>query len=266
MKKIEIAFSSCPNDTFIFHAMLHGLVDTEGLEFVPYISDVEDLNIKAQKGTFPISKLSFHAYLRLREKYTLLDSGSALGYGCGPLVIAKKRDIDLASARIAIPGEYTTAAMLLRLWKPGVSNLTATRFDNILEGVAGGEYDAGVIIHEGRFVYPDYDLVEIVDLGQWWENTTDMPIPLGCIALRSDLDDEYRGKINRVLRASVEYALEHREASSDYVRSHAREMDKDVINEHIKLYVNNFSIDLGERGRAAVEKLEEMARESRIIL
>ncbi|OQY58565.1 MAG: hypothetical protein B6245_11195 [Desulfobacteraceae bacterium 4572_88] len=256
---IDMGFSPCPNDTFIFHAMVHGLVDTTGFRFIPHIDDVEALNQKASEGLLPVTKLSFYAYLLLRNRYTLLDSGSALGYGCGPLLVAKSPLENPATAKIAIPGTYTTAHMLLRLWCPEIRNVTPTRFDLILPGVQSGEFDAGLIIHEGRFIYPEYDCIRIVDLGEWWESETGLPIPLGCIAIRNDPETIcHKGIIESVLRNSVNYAFEHREASRAFIKSHAREMDGAVIDKHIGLYVNEFTVSLGETGMKAVRKVSEM--------
>lgn len=255
----DIGFSPCPNDTFIFHAMLHDLVDTGGFRFIPHIDDVEVLNQNAFDGRLPLTKLSFYAYLLLRERYTLLDSGSALGYGCGPLLVAKSPLENPTSANIAIPGTYTTAHMLLRLWCPEIQNVTPVRFDRILPGVQSGEFDAGLIIHEGRFVYPQYDCVSVVDLGEWWETETGLPIPLGCIAIRNDPEIIcHKEAVEKVLRDSVTYAFEHREASRAFVRSHAQEMDDTVIDSHIALYVNEFTVSLGETGMKAVQKVSEM--------
>ena len=265
MIQTELAFSSCPNDTFIFYPMVHQRIDTGGYEFRPYIADVEELNHAAFRSSYRISKLSFHAWLLLKDRYSLLDAGAALGYGCGPLLVAHTGSLDVTRARIAIPGEYTTAWLLLKLWEPRVGSVTVTRFDNILEGVENGEFDGGLIIHEGRFVYPDYGLVSIVDLGEWWEQKTGMPIPLGCIVLRNDSQVHEREMFNHILRSSVEYAFAHPDEGLDYIRSYAQEMDDHVIREHISLYVNSFSIDLGETGREAIRVLEEMARSGGII-
>lgn len=265
MTQIELAFSPCPNDTFIFNAMVHQLIDTGGFEFCPHIADVEELNRSAFNGAYRVTKLSFHAYLLLQDRYRLLDAGAALGYGCGPLLVARNGSLDVTKAHIAIPGEYTTAWLLLKLWEPHVGSVTVTRFDNILDGVTNGEFDAGLIIHEGRFVYPDYGLVSLVDLGQWWEEKTGMPIPLGCIALRRDTPDHEGDRINDILRSSVEYALSHPDEGMDYIRGYAQELDDHVIREHISLYVNSFSINLGETGREAVKILEEMARRAGMI-
>jgi 1,4-dihydroxy-6-naphthoate synthase len=258
MEQLDIAFSPCPNDTFIFHAMLHGLVDTRGLSFKPYIDDVEALNEKAFAGAHQITKLSFAAYLELTEHYDLLDAGSALGYGCGPLVVARSADADLRSGKIAVPGRYTTANLLFKLRYPEATNIEYTRFDNIMEGVLSGKYDAGVIIHEGRFVYENYNLVKIIDLGEWWEQETGMPIPLGCIAIRKDKDMLLQKQnVESIIRESVNYAFKNRQASREYIKSLAQEMDDQVIDSHINLYVNEFTLSLGEKGREAIYILKD---------
>lgn len=264
MEAMTLAFSPCPNDTFIFHAMMHGMVDAEGLIFNPYINDVEDLNRNAFEGRFHVTKLSFHAYLLLQKKYCILDSGSALGFGCGPLLVTREdsacneKKESLKSAVIAIPGEYTTAHLLLKLWFPGLRTVPA-RFDEIMPGVRDGRYDAGLIIHEGRFVYPEYGLRKIVDLGEWWERETGLPIPLGCIAIRRDCM-EFHGTVGRIISESAAFAQRNPDKSAGYIRSYAREMDDNVIHEHISLYVNDFSLSLGKEGMKAVTTLEEMAR------
>ena len=266
MTRLDIAFSTCPNDTFIFHAMLHDCIDTGNLRFVPHMHDVEALNQKAFSKTFHISKLSFYAYLKLRQSYEILDAGSALGYGCGPLLVARSKDLSLSKAKIAVPGEYTTAYLLLRLWRPEIRNVEITRFDNILEGIQLGRYDAGLIIHEGRFIYPEYDCVEIIDLGKWWEDKTSLPIPLGCIAVRKESPFiELKTDIESVIRRSVEYGFQNREASREFVKLHAQEMADAVIDGHIDLYVNNFTLSLEDAGRKAVQALEEMARWQQIL-
>ena len=258
-KHINIAFSSCPNDTFVFHAMLNNLVDTKGLTFAPFIDDVESLNRQARREIFQVSKLSFAAWLRLKDKYELLDSGAALGFGCGPLLVARADDISVEEALIAIPGIDTTANMLFRLRYPEAKNTIVARFDEILPGIKSGKFDAGVIIHEGRFVFRDYGCEKIIDLGEWWEEETSSPIPLGCIAIRKDEETITRKHdIETIIRDSVSFAFENPEVSREYVKSIAQEMDDDVIDQHIKLYVNEFTLSLGEKGRKAVQKLEEM--------
>jgi len=266
MRTVSIAFSPCPNDTFIFHAMLHGLVDTGGYNFIPHLHDIETLNDSAFTGRFDITKLSFHAYLYLKNKYDLLNSGSALGFGCGPLLVKADSDKLVEDMTIAIPGEYTTAYMLLRLWNPEITHTIHQRFDRIMDGVKDGKYDAGLIIHEGRFVYQNYGLHPIIDLGEWWEKETSSPIPLGCITVKNDrFRKEERDEIDSIIRSSVQYALNNRDASEEFIKLHSQEIDDEVIENHIRLYVNEFSVDLGETGRKAVNKLEEMARERHII-
>ena len=266
MTQLDIAFSTCPNDTFIFHAMLHDCIDTGNLLFIPHMHDVEALNQKAFSKTFHISKLSFYAYLKLRQSYEVLDAGSALGYGCGPLLVGRNTDLSLPEAKIAVPGEYTTAYLLLKLWHPEIRNVEITRFDNILEGVQIGRYDAGLIIHEGRFIYPEYDCVEIIDLGKWWEDKTSLPIPLGCIALRKESPYiDLKSDIESVIRKSVEYGFQNRDASREFVKLHAREMEDPVIDGHIDLYVNNFTLSLGDTGKKAIQTLEETARWQKIL-
>jgi len=265
MTNLDIGFSTCPNDTFIFHAMLHGCIDTKGLAFTPHLHDVEELNFKAFSRTFHVSKLSFYAYFKLKETYEILDTGSALGYGCGPLLIGRSMHFTPES-KIAIPGKYTTAYLLLQLWNPVIENVVVTRFDNILEGVKTGLYDAGLIIHEGRFVYPEYGCVKIVDLGEWWEKETGLPIPLGCIAVRKDPPTlSHKADIENILRHSIQYAFENKGVSRDFIKLHAQEMEDHVIDGHIELYVNEFTKSLGNKGRKAIQTLEEMARWKKIL-
>ena len=261
---IDIAFSSCPNDTFIFHALIHGLIDTGRYTFTPYMADVEELNTRAFERTHAVTKLSFCAYLGLKDRYTLLDSGSALGFGCGPLLVAGETFETLESARIASPGKYTTAFLLFRLWHKGASNVEFVRFDKILPGIASGSFDAGLVIHEGRFVLPSYRCTQIVDLGWWWETQTGLPIPLGCIAIRNDLLG-HKDALEKLIRDSLVHARNHPADSRDFIRSHAREMDDAVIQEQIRLYVNEFSLSLGHQGMEAVRTLEERASCHRII-
>jgi 1,4-dihydroxy-6-naphthoate synthase len=266
MTKLSIAFSPCPNDTFIFHAMLHNCIDTGEYTFSPYIDDVEALNNAAFKKRFRITKLSFYAYLLLKKEYQILDSGSALGFGCGPLLVIRKGRAFDPDARVAIPGQYTTAHLLLKLWNPEIRNIIITRFDSILPGVKSGEFDAGLIIHEGRFIYPEHDCVKVVDLGEWWEKETGLPIPLGCIAIRKDPDTIcHQEHIETLIKNSVIYAKKHRDASLPFVLRHAQEMDNKVIDSHIDLYVNDFTVSLGVAGENAVKRLEEAARWKKII-
>lgn len=266
MTSLSIAFSPCPNDTFIFHAMLHNRIDTLGYNFLVHIDDVETLNNAAFSKKFQITKLSFYAYLLLKEHYELLDSGSALGFGCGPLLVSGKMSRFSETSKIAVPGNYTTAFLLLKLWNPEIKNIVVTGFDQILPGIKSGKYDAGLIIHEGRFIYPDYDCVKIIDLGEWWEKETKLPIPLGCIAIRKDLATiSHKNKIELMIENSIIYAKNNREDSQSFILDHAQEMDRKVVDEHINLYVNDFSISLGETGKSAIDALEEMARWKKIL-
>lgn len=263
MISITTAFSTCPNDTFIFDAMVHGKIDTGDFIFKPNMADVEELNRKAFEGAYELTKLSFHAYLLLKERYILLDSGSALGYGCGPLLVARGADADIDHGIIAVPGEFTTALLLLCLWKPHV-RIAVLRFDDIMPALREGKFSAGLIIHEGRFVFESYGLKKIIDLGEWWEKETGLPIPLGCIALRKDMEKHYH-RINNILKTSIQYAQEHPVASREFVRAMAQEMNDDVIARHIALYVNEFTRSLGEKGYEAIAALEKMARERGVI-
>lgn len=220
----------------------------------PELEDVETLNAWALEGRLDVTKISFHAFGHVMDKYVLLRSGSALGRGCGPLVVSRKPVLkkDLPEMTIAIPGAYTTAAMLLRLYCPECQNIVVKRFDEIMPSIANGEVDAGVIIHESRFTYQDYDLVCAEDLGAWWENETGHPIPLGGIVARRDLGTETIQKIDQCIRFSVRHACDHPERSVEYIRSYAQELDDAVIRNHINLYVNAFSEDLGVEGAAAI--------------
>ena len=267
--KLTLAFSPCPNDCFIFDAMVHHRIDLEGLEFVVRLGDVEALNTAAFAAEVEITKLSFHAYAYCADRYVLLDAGSALGRNCGPLLISRRPiTVDEAGAgglRIAIPGKYTTANFLLGYAFPRATDKTELLFSDIEGAVLDGRYDAGLIIHENRFTYAAKGLRKSIDLGEYWESTTGAPIPLGGIVIRRSLPDVIKQKVNRVLRRSVEYAFAHREASLPYVRAHAQEMSEEVMYKHIDLYVNQYSIDLGDEGRRAVELLFERAAQAGLI-
>ena len=252
---LNFAFSSCPNDTFAFHALVHGVVP--GPPVVPHIDDVEALNERAELGLAEVTKVSIAAYGRIRDRYALLRAGGAAGFGVGPIVVA--RTARPVGRRIAIPGERTTAALLLRLLDaPAGLNTSATletvpmRFDLIEDAVLRGEVDCGVLIHEGRFTYEAKGLVLVEDLGSVWESRMRCPIPLAAIAIRRDLAAQWAGRIDAALRASVQYAFDHPEASRTFVARHAQEMDPDVVRRHIRLYVNDYTLDLDE---GAVETL-----------
>ncbi|MFK7806979.1 MAG: 1,4-dihydroxy-6-naphthoate synthase [Saprospiraceae bacterium] len=261
--KLSLGFSPCPNDTFIFDAMIHGKVDTEGLEFEVFLEDVEALNQLAFAKKPDITKLSYHAYGYISEDYVLLNAGSALGRNCGPLLIAKQTMTpeEINSATIAIPGKYTTANFLLSLAYPKATQKKELLFSEIENAVLNDEVDAGLIIHENRFTYMDKGLVKIQDLGAFWETTTKHHIPLGGIAIKRSLPNEVQQKVDRVLKRSVEFALEQPEQTMDYVSQFAQEMNPTVMQQHIGLYVNEFTVDLGQTGRAAIEALYKMGEE-----
>lgn len=265
-KKLSLSFSTCPNDTFMFHALVKGIIETE-LKFDIKLTDIEDLNKMAFKRENDITKISFSALGNLLDDYVLLRSGSALGRGCGPLIVGKKGcDLkNLKNKRIAIPGINTTAALLLRLYAGADLEILSMPFYEIMPSVQKGETDFGVIIHEGRFTYPDYNLESLLDLGQWWEDYSGLPIPLGGIAAKRSLGKEIILHMEDKLSKSIDYAFKNREASRSYIKEYAQEMDDGVVKEHIDLYVNDFSINLGEEGEKAIKMLFNKAQEKGII-
>ena len=264
-----LGFSPCPNDCFIFDAIVHRRIDLEGLAFEVRLADVEALNTSAFAGAADITKLSFHAYAHCTDRYVLLDAGSALGRNCGPLLISKRtiseETVAAGDIQIAIPGRYTTANLLLGLAFPKARRTLELLFSEIEGAVLDGRVDAGLIIHENRFTYAAKGLQKIIDLGEYWEGETGAPIPLGGIVIRRSLPDDVTARVNRVLRRSVEYAFAHRTASLPYVRAHAQEMSEEVMYKHIDLYVNDYSVDLGRDGRQAIELLFARAADSGVI-
>ena len=263
MRTLTLGYSPCPNDTFIFHALAKGLVGGGTLGFQERLEDVEALNFMAISGRLDVTKVSFGVITQVLEDYCLLRSGGAMGRGCGPLVVARGPvEMDsLKGRRIAIPGTNTTAFLLLRLFDPALGdNVVPMTFDLIMEAVQEGEVDAGLIIHEGRFTYKGYGLTEVMDMGLWWEETTGKPIPLGGIIARRDLGMETLLQVESLIRESLTHAREHPDAPMDYIRQHSQEMADSVIREHISLYVNEFSLDLGAEGEEAVRELFKMAR------
>lgn len=266
--KLSLGFSPCPNDTFIFYAMIHGKVDTEGLNFEVHYADVEALNQGAFEQRLDITKLSYHAYAYAMENYALLNAGSALGNNCGPLLIAKQpmSEQEIADAHIAIPGKYTTANLLLGLAYPTAKNKTPFLFSEIEDAVLEGQVDAGLIIHENRFTYQDKGLVKLIDLGEYWEANFKAPIPLGGIVIKRNLPKSVQEKVDRVLRRSVQYAWANPDHSQSYVAEHAQEMDPKVMQQHIDLYVNHFTEDLGKEGTQAIERLFATAREREVFV
>jgi 1,4-dihydroxy-6-naphthoate synthase len=265
--KLTLGFSPCPNDTFIFDALIHHKIDTEGLEFEVFFDDVETLNQKALRHELDITKLSYHAYAYVTGQYVLLNSGSALGFGVGPLLICKDERFtdssyllkNIADLSIAIPGKYTTANFLLSLAYPEAEKKKEMVFSEIENALLNNQVDIGLIIHENRFTYHDKGLHKIMDLGEFWEDLTSSPIPLGGIMIKRNLPQDLKQKVNRVIRRSVEFAFANPKSALDFIRSHSQEMSEEVMYKHIELYVNQYSIDLGEEGRRAVTTLFEGA-------
>lgn len=257
--KLTLGFSPCPNDTFIFDAIVNKKIDTEGIEFTTVLMDVEALNKAALIPSLDITKISFGVLPQVLKDYALLNSGSALGNGVGPLLIAKE-NMDVIAVNkqtIAIPGEHTTAHLLFSLAYPDAKKKIFLRYDEIEAYVLEGK-GPGVIIHENRFTYQDKGLCKITDLGDFWEKQTSNPIPLGGIVIKRSLDPEVQYKVDRLIRKSLEYAFSNYPVLNDYIRSHAQEMSEEVMRKHIDLYVNNYSLALGNGGRAAVIKLLEV--------
>lgn len=267
MPRITLGYSPCPNDTFIFYPMVHGLIDSSGFSFVERLEDVETLNRLALEGELHITKISYHLLGFIRRDYCLLRSGGALGRGCGPLVVSRKYAGmgAIKGKRIAVPGRYTTAYLLLRLFDPELDNIVFLPFHEIMGAVTRGDVDAGVIIHESRFTYPDFGLTKLLDLGDWWEKETGHPIPLGGIVAKRSLGGETIAALDRMLRASVEYAFAHPGVANAYIRAHSQEMSDEVCAAHIGLYVNSFSLDLGSDGEAAVMTLLSRAEAAGLV-
>ena len=256
MQPLSLGFSPCPNDTFMFEALANGKLET-ALGFRPFIHDVEKLNRLAREGALDITKVSFSNYPAISARYALLTAGAALGMGCGPLLVSKK-EIKLGEVRdlkIAIPGRFTTANLLMSIFFPDAKRKTEMLFSSIEDALLKEEADAGLLIHENRFTYASRGLKKIADLGEIWEKATGSPLPLGGIAVRRSLPVEMQQEINSLLGASIRHAVEHPADVMPYVRQHAREMDEEVMRQHIALYVNNFSLDLGTEGQKAVALL-----------
>jgi len=268
MKELTLGYSPCPNDTFIFYALVHGKIDSGDLRFREILEDVETLNQMAGRAELDITKISFHAYGHLRETYRLLRSGAAVGKGCGPLIVSKKYQQmkDLKGRKIAVPGRLTTAFLLLQLLDPSLKErVVVMPFHRIIDAVRNDEADAGLIIHESRFTYQAAGLRQVVDLGEWWERETGLPIPLGGIIAKRELGDELIKNIESGIRKSLDYALAHNAEPKAYIKKHSQEIEDSVIEQHIGLYVNDYSIDIGDDGLKAVEELFRMSEEKGII-
>jgi len=268
--ELHLGFSPCPNDTFIFDAMLHGKIDTEGITFIPVIEDVETLNQKALQQELAITKLSYHAFAHLVDKYILLDAGSALGFGVGPLLISKNKieniEDKIANLKIGIPGKLTTANFLLNIAFPQAQQKVEMVFSEIENALINEEIDLGLIIHENRFTYAAKGLHKVIDLGSFWEQKTGSAIPLGGIVMSRKYDKQTLDKVNRIMASSVEFAMKNPLSSAAFVKQHAQEMEESVMVQHIQLYVNKYSLNLGVEGRKAVSTLLESAVAQGLIL
>lgn len=264
---LSMAYSPCPNDTSMFHDVAQGLLARQGYEVSVHLHDVETLNRLALAATYDITKISFHTYLLVRQHYQLLNAGAALGFGCGPLLVARTpmAPADVARCRIAVPGELTTAHLLLRLWAPEAAQKIFVPYDRVMELLRTGEADCGILIHESRFVYQQAGLSCIADLGQWWEQKTGQPIPLGCIVARKTLGSSVITGFDNLLRQAVIRSRANPAEAAEYIRENARETDESVIQKHISMFVTDFSVDLGEAGHKAIAVLEAMARKAGVI-
>jgi len=257
MQTLTLGYSPCPNDTFLFYPLVHGSIPRNGFQFSERLEDVETLNCLAMKGALDICKVSYHAFAHIRERYILLRSGGAMGRGCGPLIVSKKvhEAGELSGKRIAVPGQFTTACLLLQLFEPTLAEVIFLPFDKIMSAVIEGKADAGLIIHESRFTYQSYGLHKVLDLGEWWEKSTGLPLPLGGIAAKRSLGPAVLARLSSLVRTSVEYARNHPGETLRYVHSHSQEMSDEVCSAHISLYVNDYSLDPGPEGERATELL-----------
>lgn len=267
--KLSLGFSPCPNDTFIFDALIHHKIDTEGLDFEVFFDDVETLNQKAMRGELDISKLSFHAFAYVYQQYALLDAGSALGFGVGPMLISKREDLNSenlnSDLKVGIPGKYTTANFLLGIAYPQLHRKEELVFSEIESALLEERIDLGLIIHENRFTYAEKGLHKVIDLGNYWEEHTGCAIPLGGIVINRKVAHEVQQKVNRLIRKSVEFAFANPKSGIEFIRQHAQEMSEEVMYKHIDLYVNKYSIDHGAEGRKAIDGMFSLAQEKGII-
>jgi 1,4-dihydroxy-6-naphthoate synthase len=266
-KSITLGFSPCPNDTFIFNGLINGPLEIPGHTLNERLHDVETLNRMAFDETLDVTKLSFFAWLMVKQHYRLLDCGGALGFGCGPVVIARRKMTrgDMAGCRIAIPGQWTTAHLLFRLWAPEARQRIFMAYHQIFDAIRQGRADCGVIIHESRFTFELEGFCQVMDLGAFWERRTRLPIPLGCIAVHKRIGPSVVHHLESQIRESIAMAQADPAAALPYIRSHAQEMTRSVLGAHIETFVNAFSLSLGSRGRAAVDALELEARKAGVI-
>lgn len=267
MNELTFGYSPCPNDTFMFNALACGEVTVSDYRLKTVLHDVETLNDLAFSAKLDITKLSFYAWLNVKRRYRLMNSGAAMGFGCGPVLIARPGydRSNLEDCRIVLPGRWTTAHLLFRLWAPKAHQRSFVPYDRIFERLRSGEADLGVIIHESRFTFESEGFVPVVDLGEWWEKKTGLPIPLGGIAARKSLGDSVIEQIDQAIHRSIDQANANPEKTMPYIRQHAQEMNEKVLLSHIHTFVNDFSLDLPEKGHRAVEVLESMAKEAGVL-
>ena len=260
--RFSLGFSPCPNDTFIFDALVNGKIDTGPFQFEPRLEDVETLNRWALEGKLDITKLSYGIYPSIQDAYTLLNSGSALGKGVGPLLVSRREipnyKSQITELSVALPGEHTTANLLFTMAFPDARKKKFMVFSAIEDAVLNGETDCGVIIHESRFTYEEKGLCKLIDLGDYWEQQTGLPIPLGGIVMRKNFDPSIISQVDNLIRKSLEFAFSNYPDLPNYVRQHSQEMEEDVMRKHIDLYVNKYSLDLGEEGRRAIAQLTKV--------
>ncbi|MEE4112983.1 MAG: 1,4-dihydroxy-6-naphthoate synthase [Desulfobacteraceae bacterium] len=266
-KELTFGFSPCPNDTYMFNAIAHGAVGVDGYRLKPVLHDVETLNGMAMDAVLDVTKLSFYAWLEVKDRYQMLDSGAAMGFGCGPVLIARNQlaQAEIHRCRVVLPGRWTTAHLLLRLWAPEADQRFFTTYDRIFDVLASGQADCGVIIHEGRFTFEAAGFTPVVDLGAWWEAMTGLPVPLGGIAARRSLGNALIRQIDMAVNASIRRAMADPRATLPFIREHAQEMEDTVLRAHIRTFVNDFSLSQTDVGRRAIEKLESMARDAGVL-
>ena len=260
-KELTFGYSPCPNDTFMLNAIAHATVGVDGFKIQPVLRDVETLNGMALDALLDVSKLSFYAWLKVKDRYRLLDSGAAMGFGCGPVLVAQKpiAPAEIHRCRVVLPGRWTTAHLLFRLWAPDAQKRFFTPYDRVFDELIAGRADCGVIIHESRFTFENAGFTAVVDLGAWWEETTGLPIPLGGIAARKSLGEPLIRKIDAAVNTSIRRAMADPDEALPYIRRHAQEMDDAVLQAHIRTFVNDFSLALTPAGHRAIEKLAAMA-------
>jgi len=267
MTLIRVAHSPDSDDAFMFYALAKGLIDTGELRFDHVLSDIETLNREAFEGTYEVTAVSIHAYAHLDDRYALLGSGASMGDGYGPVLVAREAVTaeQLAAMTVAIPGRLTSAALALKMWNPSLQTVTYA-FDEIMPAVQSGEVGAGVVIHEGQLTWEDEGFSNIVDLGVWWaEETGGMPLPLGGNVIRRDLGEEMCVRVAALLKESIQYSLDHREEALDYALDYGRGLDRDKADRFVGMYVNELTVDYGERGRRAVRDFLDRAANERLI-